>query len=149
MPRHQTPTNVYPIIEDTEFLQQTTTTTTPNPNQKRDSVPAFSSFSSKPQLPMPAALKNKPLTPFGQGNGIHSIIFIARRILASSRRGRGLSGCGDFAFDVLEGFTAVSMEIWVFECPGLLTELDVIGVLDLMCKGDPSASIQGCSSGSM
>ena len=41
------------------------------------------------------------------------------------------------------------MEIWVFECPGLLTELDLVGVLDLMGKGDPSASIQGHSAGSM
>ena len=37
----------------------------------------------------------------------------------------------------------------MFECPGLPTELDVIGVLDLMGKGDPSASIQGHSAGSM
>ena len=33
---------------------------------------AFSSLSSKPQLPMPAVLKNKPSTPFGQGKRVRT-----------------------------------------------------------------------------
>jgi len=43
-----------------------------------------------------------------------------------------------FAFDVLEGFSAISMEVWVFECPGMFTELGVVGVLDLVGEGDIS-----------
>ena len=74
------------------------------------------------------------------GTGIHPVIFIARRIPASSRRGKGfpISGHRDFEFDVLERFSAISMETWVFECPGMFAELNVVGVLELVGEGDIS-----------
>ena len=68
IPRTQCP-ELQQFIEDTEFLQHRR-----RQPQTQNAIPylAFSSLSSKPQLPMPAVLKNKPSTPFGQGKRVRT-----------------------------------------------------------------------------